>query len=55
MTVQVQHGVLLQFADDNDLMCCGDSNEDTSRLLMKDLALLSQWISVSQIKINVTV
>ena len=30
MPDQVQHGVLLQFADDTCLICCGKSYEETS-------------------------
>jgi len=52
MPVQVQHSVL-QFSDDTCLICCGDSNKDTSRQLTEDLTSLSQWIAASQMQINV--
>ena len=40
MPDQVQHGVLLQFANDTCLTCCGKSYEETSVLLTEDLTLL---------------
>ena len=47
MPAQVQcGGSLLQFAGDTCLICCGNSNEDISRLLTEDLTSLSQWIAV---------
>ena len=53
MPDQVQHGVLLQFADDTCLICCGKSYEETSVLLTEDLTLLSQWIVTSHMQVNV--
>ena len=52
MPDQVQHGVLLQFADDTCLICCGKSYEETSVLLTEDLTLLSQWIVTSHMQVN---
>ena len=53
MPAQVQHGSLLQFADDTCLICSGNSNEDTSRLLTENLTSLSQWIAASRMQVNV--
>ena len=53
MSDQVQHDVLLQFADDTCLICCGKSYEDTSVLLTEDLTLLSRWIVTSHMQVNV--
>ena len=53
MPDQVQHGVLLQFADDTCLICCGKSYEETSVLLTEDLTLLSQWIVTNHMQVNV--
>ena len=53
MPNQVQHGVLLQFADDTCLICCGKSHEETSMLLTEDLTLLSQWIVACHMQVNV--
>ena len=53
MPNQVQHGVLLQFADDTCLICCGKSHEETGMLLTEDLTSLSQWIVASHMQVNV--
>ena len=42
---QVQHGPLLQFTNDTCLICCGSSSDSVSKLLSKDLSLLSLWIA----------
>ena len=48
-----KHGPLLQYVDDTCLICCGSSSENVSKLLSKDLSLLSLWIAQSRMKINV--
>jgi len=48
--VQVNHGLLLQFADDTCLICRGDTNECVSKMLSDDL---SSWISASWMQVNV--
>ena len=53
MPKQVQHGPLLQFADDTCLICCGSSSERVSKLLSEDLSLLSSWIAQSRMQVNV--
>ena len=53
MPNQVQHGALLQFADDTSLICCGKPYEETSVLLTEDLTLLPQWIVTSHMQVNV--
>jgi len=46
----VQHGILLQFADDTCLVCCGDSYEHVQSMLSDDLA---RWIKDSRMKFSV--
>ena len=41
MPLQVQHGSLLQYADDTCLICCGDSHHSAARMISKDLESLS--------------
>ena len=53
MPNQVKHGVLLQFADDTCLICCGESHTKTSVLLTEDLTSLSHWIVASRMQVNV--
>ena len=53
MPKQVQHGPLLQFADDTCLICCGSSSESVSKLLSEDLSLLSSWTAQSRMQVNV--
>ena len=37
MRLQVQHGSLLQFADDTCLICCGNTDHDVAQMLSEDL------------------
>ena len=53
MPNQVKHGILLQFADDTCLICCGESHTKTSMLLTEDLTSLSHWIVASRMQVNV--
>ena len=41
MRLQVQHGSLLQFADDTCLICCGNTDHDVAQMLSEDLKSLS--------------
>ena len=49
----VQHGNLLQFADDTTLICCGDTCDDVQRQLAHDLELVSKWITFSKMQLNI--
>ena len=52
MPLQVSHGCLLQFADDTCLICSGDSADAVAKMLQDDLCDLSQWITISKMKLN---
>ena len=49
----VHHGNLLQFADDTTLICSGDTCEEVEKKLLHDLELISKWISLSKMWLNV--
>ena len=52
MPSQVQHGCLLQFADDTCLICVGDSPGAVAGMLQGDLCVLSHWVALSKMKLN---
>ena len=52
MPSQVRHGCLLQFADDTCLICAGNSPGVVARLLQDDLSVLSNWVALSKMKLN---
>ena len=52
MPSQVQHGCLLQFADDTCLICVGDSPDAVAEMLQGDLCVLSHWVALSKMKLN---
>ena len=52
MPLQVSNGCLLQFADDTCLICSGDSTDAVAKMLKDDLCDLSQWITISKMKLN---
>ena len=54
MPLQVQHGSLLQYADDTCLICCGDSHHSVAHMISEDLESLSGWIVNSKMLINFT-
>lgn len=53
MPLQVQHGSLLQYADDTCLICCGNTHHDVAQMLSEDLKYLSGWIVNSKMLINI--
>ena len=53
MPKQLQHGPLLQLADDACLICCGSFGGSVSTLLSKDLLSLSYWIAKGHMQVNV--
>ena len=44
MPWQVKHGILVQFADDTCLICCGEDHTSVSQMLCEDLCLLHSWV-----------
>ena len=48
MTLQIQNGSLLQFADDTCLICYGDDNTQVKDFLSSDLDSLARWISIGK-------
>ena len=54
MPSQVSNGCLLQFADDTCLICSSDSPAKVAAMLQDDINALSQWISVSKMKLNLS-
>ena len=52
MPSQVQHGCLLQFADDTCLICAGNSPGIVARMLQDDLCVLSNWVALSKMNLN---
>ena len=53
MSLQIQNGTLLQFADDTCLICCGDNHTQGKDSLYSDLAFLAGWIAASKMQVNV--
>ena len=53
MPLQVQHGSLLQYADDTCLICCGNTHHDVAQMLSKDLKSLPGWIANGKMLINI--
>ena len=53
MPKQVQHGLLLQFADDTCLICYGTTSESVSKLLSDDLSSFFSCITESRMQVNV--
>ena len=53
MPLQVQHGSLMQYADDTCLICYGNTYHDVDEMLCEDLKSLSSWITNSKMLINV--
>ena len=51
--LQIQNGSLLQFVDDNCLICCGDDHTMVKDFLSSDLASLARWIATSKMHVNV--
>ena len=49
----VEHGKLLQFADDTTLICSGPDVDTVREQLSHDLSLLSSWISFSKMRLNI--
>ena len=49
----VKFGKLLQFADDITLICSGSDIDTVKKQLSHVLALLSDWISSSRMKLNI--
>ena len=52
MPSQVQHGCLLQFADDTCLICAGNSPGVVARMLQDDLCVLSNWVALIKMNLN---
>ena len=44
MPLKVQHGCLLQFADDTCLICAGDTSDIVAKTLQDNLTTLSGWV-----------
>ena len=53
MPLQVQHGCLLQFADDTCLISVGDTSDIVAKTLQDDLSMLSQWAIESKMQLNI--
>ena len=53
MSLQVKHGILVQFADDTCLICCGDNRSSVSQMLCEDLCQLHSWVEESRMSFNV--
>ena len=53
MLLQIQNGSLLQFADDNCLICYGDDHTQIKNFLSSDLDSLARWIYTSKMQVNV--
>ena len=53
MTQHVQHGTLLQFADDTAIICSGRDCHDVHRQISVDLLIVSNWIVSSKMKLNI--
>ena len=54
MPALVHHGNLLQLADDTILICFGDTSAEVEKKLPHDLKLISKWISLSRMQLNIT-
>ena len=52
MPSQSSHGCLLQFADDTCLICSGESPTAVNATLLDDLNVLSQWIILNKMQLN---
>ena len=53
MPLKVQHGCLLQFADDTCLICAGDTSDIVAKILQDDLTTLSGWVTESKMQLNI--
>ena len=53
MPLKVQHGCLLQFADDTCLICAGDTSDIVAKTLQDDLTTLSGWVTESKMQLNI--
>ena len=53
MPLQIQNGSLLQFADDNCLICYDDDHTQAKDFLSSDLDSLARWIPASKMQVNV--
>ena len=49
---QVTSGLLLQYADDTTLICCGPSKEDVASMMNHQLELIGQWTKANNMKLN---
>jgi len=52
MPLQVKYKVLVQFADDTWLICCGEYRTSVSQMICKDLCLLYSWVRDSRVNFN---
>ena len=48
--LKIQNGSLLQFADDNCLICYGDDHTQVKDFLSSDLDSLARWIATSKMQ-----
>ena len=53
MLLQIQNGLLLQFADDTCLICYGDDHKQVKDFLSSDWDSLARWIATSKMQVNV--
>jgi len=53
MPSQIYFGKLLQYADDTALICTGVDYFEVQRQLSEDLKLLSEWLSLSRMQLNI--
>jgi len=52
LNLQVKNGILVQFADDTCLICCGEDHNSVSQMLGEDLCLLHSWVGDSRMSFN---
>ena len=52
MPSQISNGCLLQFADDTCIICSAESPGAVTAMLQDDLNVLSQWIVMSKMRLN---
>ena len=50
---KLNHGKLLQYADDTALICSGTDFAEVHRCLTEDLHSLSTWLTQSKMKLNI--